>query len=156
MKNEITASVLRNVVAKFANVHSTKIILKGEISPNFSVQDYFKNGSMGSSKNSFGVYGWSPETGFIPVNECIGEDSSSNYAHSDRTDIAGLDLHECQNVDKYLFFVVHEYGHNSWEGCNQELWDTWTLYKAPNFKETWDKIQLEEVQRLEDFINTNA
>ena len=141
MKNQIAASILRNIVAQFAGVNARQIKLEGEISPNFEIQNTYKDGSMGYSKEVFKVFGWSPETGFVQITECIGEDSSSNYAHSNSIDKNGLFLHECPNVDKYLFFVINNEGCNRWEGSLQTEWDTWTLYKAPNFQQVWDKVE---------------
>ena len=144
MKNQIAITALRNIVSAWAETDAKNILLKGEIPVDFTPKSYFKNGSMGESKDTYKVFGWSPEVGFVIIEECVGEDTIN---------IAGKPLFECDNVDKYPFFIVHNYGHNSWEGCNQEAWDTWTLYKAPNFKEFWDKVELDDIERWTQFIN---
>lgn len=148
----MSASILREIVARTFNVKATNVILSGEISPSEKWQNSFFNGSMGKDENNFRIWGFNPKEGFIEISHIVGKKSGSNYAHSSSIDEDGQELHTVENIGDHVFFVVNNEGFDHWEGSRQEDWNTWTLYKAPNFKEHWEKIKQEDIARWEQWI----
>lgn len=152
MKNQIAASILRNIVAQFAGVNARQIKLEGEISPEFSCQNRTMDGSLGSGEDSFKLWGWSAETGFVQIDEVVGIYDDSNYAHYSKTDTPGKTLHTIPGVDKYIFFILNQSGYSKWSGSENREWNNWTLYKAPNFQQIWGKVEENDVARWEQFL----
>jgi hypothetical protein len=150
--SNMSATILREIVAKTFNVKATKVKLSGEIAPDKSWKNSSWNGSMGSSKNEFQIHGYSPLKGFVGISHIVGEYSGSNYAYSTTTDKEGLPLYSVENITDFLFFVVQETGHDRWDGGKNEEWDTTTLFKAPNFQEKIEKITKEDVAKWEAWL----
>jgi len=147
----MSASILRNIVASVFNIKATNIILSGEVEPSMVWQDTYCDGSMGSDGKNYQVFGFNPKSGFEQLN-IVGTYQRSNYAHSGIIDEDGISLCNVENVTNYVFFLVIEEGHNRWSGSTQESWKHYTLYKAPDFKSHWAKIEANDLARWEQWL----
>jgi hypothetical protein len=150
--SNMSATILREIVAKTFNVKATDVKLSGEIAPDKTWQDSFWNGSMGSSKNEFCVHGYSPAKGFVNISHIVGEYSGSNYAYSNTVNKEGLPLYAVEGIAEFIFFVVQETGHHHWDGGRNEEWENITLFKAPDFQEKLKQITKEDLSRWEAWL----
>lgn len=148
----MSAQILRNLVASVFNIKATSVILSGEIAPDKSWQNSYKDGSCGSDEQNYKIWGFNPQKGFVELTECVGYRSSSNYAHSNSYDKEGKQLAEITNVEDYIFFLVNSNGYTAWSGSEHYDWNTWTLYKAPNFQSYWTAVEAADVQRWESWL----
>lgn len=148
----MSASILREIVARAFNVKATSVILSGEVSPCQKWQNDFFNGSMGENQTEFHIWGFNPKEGFVEISYIVGERSGSNYAHTSSVDEEGEELHTVDGVENFIFFIIYEEGYSHWEGSPSEDWNKWTLYKAPDFQEHWKKIEDEDIARWEQWL----
>jgi hypothetical protein len=148
----MSAEILRNIVAATFKINAREVILSGEISPKTSFQNSFWNGSMGESSTTRALYGWCATQGFVCLNKYVGEYSGSNYAHSQRIDEPGAAIAEIEGVEKYIFFFIIETVYSNWEGSQYENYTKYTLYKAPNFQEHLEKIETADVNRWQNWL----
>jgi hypothetical protein len=148
----MSAKILREIVARTFNVVATTIILSGEIEATKSFQNQYFDGSLGSNGNSIRLFGYNHRDGFVDLSQHVGLKSGSNYAHSSSTDVDGTRLCDIQNVDNYIFIVVIEEGYSCWEGSEQRRWNNCSIYKLPNFLENWEKEERTNIARWEQWI----
>jgi hypothetical protein len=148
----MTANIVRNIVAASFKIDARKVILSGEINPETSFQDRSWNGSMGEDSHSYAIFGWCAEAGFVNLNSIVGTYSGSNYAHSQLVDEPGKAIYEIEGVEKYLFFFIIETVYSNWEGSQFKDYTQHTLYKAPNFQEYKEKIEAADVARWERWL----
>ncbi len=144
----INIKTLRNIVSSVFKVKASNIVLaESEISPNWRGQ--FSSGmSYGRCDESgdYGIYGYSPEKGFVEIGSCIATTHYSDGNHTQRYEESQT-LAEVIGEEQFLFFLVIE-GDNSDLPFSQSH----TLHKAPNFKEYWDKVEAEDIERWEKWI----
>jgi hypothetical protein len=149
----MSANILREIVSRTFNVNPKQVILSGELKHEESWKNNYHDGSMGSNEDVYKLYGYNHKDGFIDLSNHVGSKSASNYAHSDSYDRDGTKLCDIQGIEKYIFLVVRNEGHDHWSGSMQEDWDKTYLYKLPSFTEYWQKIETEDLKRWEKFLN---
>ena len=69
--------------------------------------------------------------------------------NGDMQESEGQQLLDISGVDRYTFFLVFESG-----TMNQgsESYETWSLYKAPNFYEVWSRIEADDIARWSEWL----
>ena len=143
--SNMSANILRELVSRVFDTPASKVILSGEISPNYSITNH-EGVSYMDSEESKVLHGFNPTTGFKLIPEVITTITYFNGNHDHNTDL-GCELHEVNNIDEFIFFVeIHE-GYNS-DGEFKYI----TLYKAPNFKEHWNEVEQQDIARWEQWL----
>lgn len=137
----MSASILRNLVSSVFNINPRFVKLSGEIKPDHAFADTYRT-DYSNDYNKDEVWGFNPQTGFIKlINK--GE---------------GGVLEFVPNVaNNYIFFVVHNEGErwqNTWDMIDS--WDTWTIYKAPNFAAYFAAIEQSDLIRWANWLNEEA
>lgn len=145
----MSASILRNIVASVLKVDSRNIKLSGEISTEMVCENWSGN-SYDSRYDKTTILGFTPEHGLRDLQILY---NSGNYNQASPTfgDIAFAFPEQYQDC---IFFVIIQ------EGCTQmqnpEDWDYYnniTVYKAPNFQQYFASIEEAEIARWEQWLN---
>ena len=142
----MSANILRNLVSRVFDTTASKVILSGEINPNYSITNHEGVSYMDSSESKV-LHGFNPKTGFKLIPEVVTTVTYFNGNHDHSTEL-GCELSEVVGIDEFIFFVEIQEGYNS-DGDFKYV----TLYKAPNFKEYWEKINEEDLARWEQWLN---
>lgn len=142
----MSASILREVVARSLNVKATSIVLSGEISPDTS----FTGNTCWSSQTTehyFQLFGFNPQQGLVNLNECVG--NWHNASDGTQHGVDGTSICNIKDVEQYIFFVVIEDIR-----AYDERWSEYSikLYKAPDFKSHWAKIEEKDIARWEQWL----
>lgn len=138
----MSASILRNLVASVFGVNAKKVHLSGEISPEESFISYTGH-SWAHGWNVYKVWGFDPHTGFVQLNV-------PSYFSDNGTSIGDdpMTIAEMAKNNEFIFFIVnHDHEDQNYQGDN-----SWTLYKAPDFREYWKKIEEEDIARWEQWL----
>lgn len=139
------AEILRNVVASIFSIKATSIELEGEISPKYETDNSHSYGSLYTSTNWEKLYGFSPKKGFILL-ESNTESGTSNADGSwNISKEVRLDL--VKGVEEFMFFISK--GGRYYSDCNgqKEDFEYVKLYKTPNFREYFDKMEAADIER---------
>ena len=99
-------------------------------------QDYYWDGSLGSSKEEYSV-DFVLDNGEIIKNAVkVGEHSGSNYAYSQEVYIKGETIAEAIDrlgiASQIRYIVVYFSGYNDWSGQELRKWNDLTIYKNSN------------------------
>lgn len=142
----MSASILREIVARTLNCKATSIILSGEISPETS----FTGNTCWSSQTTehfYNLYGFSPKEGLVNLKQYVGNWHNANDGTQHGSD--GISICDIEDVEKYIFFVVIEDIR-----AYDERWSDYSirLYKAPDFKSHWAKIEANDIARWEQWL----
>jgi hypothetical protein len=140
----MSGNILREIVGATFKVDPTKIKLSGVLTPNHTFVSY-EGHSWATGYDMVKVFGFNAKDGFkeylVPSyysqnGERIGDDCPQNIY-----EIAG---DSCEDI----FFLVQE------ESCDQNgnEQSSFTLYKAPKFKEYFKKITSEDIARWEQWL----
>jgi hypothetical protein len=126
----MSAKILRNIVASTFKVDAKKIIISGDLGKNFRIEEKNNYGNLYSNHTELKVWAFCPNLGFIPV---VGEytGSSQNADSSYNKELTINYAHCCAHKDA-LFFVtsVKEEG---WQtGAPSWSREVYTIYKAPS------------------------
>jgi len=162
--SNMSASILRNIVGSVFPVSTKNVILSGEISPEFIPQNECGHSWWnGASEQYDCVWGFNPKTGFKRITETEEDletiaspsewmiNRAYHYSHNGDSEFeAGEMLLDHPEANEFVFFLVNSRGRNY--GEQGETFDTWTLYKAPDFKKKWAEIEEEDVKRWNDWI----
>lgn len=146
------ASILRELVGRSFEVNPRQVKLSGFINPDWSEQDSYFDGSMGSSKETVRIWGFSTTERFVELH-IVGQNKGSNYAHSTSINRRGTPIHEVDNVERFVFFVVHKEGYDSWQGQEHTEWNDWTIYKAPYFASHITKLTESDIERWQKWVS---
>lgn len=150
-----TAKAFRSLVAKMVDVNPRYIYLAKEpISPNFIPNDDYGHSwaEMGSDHDEiFGIN--------LNVPECKQLHIRKNYSYSQNGDKEERDGEELQQYlertgESYELFLVHNWGVEI-NGSNRvrgQDYDTWTLYKSADFKTYFQKVELEDIERWDEWM----
>lgn len=144
----MSAQILRQFVSKFFNIRPQIVKLSGEISPK-TILTGNTCWSDRSDETRYQLWGFDAQQGFIDLNQYVG--NWSNGEDGRQTGSDGTPLHEIPNVDTYLFFIINE-EYSSGNG-NDNDYDEWTLQKAPDFQQYWDKINQEDIERWSNWLS---
>ena len=128
----MSASILRNIVASVLKVDSRNIKLSGEISTSMLCENWSGN-SHDQRFDSTQIYGFIPARGLVKLSTL--SNSSDSYQGTAPTfgDNAFTFSEQYQNC---IFFVLIREGCSQMQSPNPEdYYESFTLYKAPNFKE---------------------
>lgn len=142
------ASILRTLVAKHTDFKPEQIQLSGEIPVDYNLnKGTAYNSSAGSSCNTYLLWGFHPEQGFVQIET---RHSWSNGS-GERCNYEPEYLYNIENVDKYIFFVeTNEFNEGSWKGSETEY--SCIVYKASNFEAKRKQISEADIQRWENWI----
>jgi hypothetical protein len=138
-----SASILRQIVASVFGIKTTSVVLSGEISPDRKLVS-FSGHSWARMKDVINLWGFSPQRGFISV-------AVPSYWSNNGETVGDepMELHELiKEEDDFVFFLLHE----DVEEHNHQDWESWTLYKAPDFREHWAKVQEKDIARWEAWL----
>lgn len=148
----IAVQVLRNIVSSVFKVRPQEVYLMTEvISPTFTKCNN-ECWSSQTTEQTHELWGFSPQKGFVNLTE---EVISSGKNHSDGTwsDTSSSkyvgQLSNVEGVEEFVFFLHHSTG-NAYD--DNQSWDKWYLFKAPNFREFWEKIEADDVARWQKWI----
>lgn len=144
----MSASILRNLVSSIFGVNPAKVILSGELPKNFFVQSNKSSGNLYDTNDEANLYAFNSTRGFILIE---GHNVNSQNANGSWNQEIGFSFEDCAIHEDALFFISKEKKCGS---SNGETWDyiKYTLYKAPNFKEFFDKINQEDLARWEQWL----
>ncbi len=148
----MSASVLRNIVSSVLGVKATQVKLSGQMSIDYVEGDCSTSGSLYDDNNVVLCWAFNPKQGLISVPTIKTGGGSSNANGTWEQDYGVTAEYLATNYPEALFFVIRHYG--SYSDCNgrDEEYDNITLYKAPNFKEYWAKIEEQDIQRWEKWL----
>ena len=160
----MSASILRNIVGSVFPVKTHNVILSGEISPKHVFQlDCGHSWWHGAAEQADSVWGFDPKTGFKAITGLSKEYKDitefyewtlgREYSFSNNGEIeyqSGDKLCDLPGIEKFVFFLVNSQGKGYGESA--ESFDTWTLYKAPNFTQKWAEIEEADVQRWNEWL----
>jgi hypothetical protein len=156
----LSAMCLRKSIAALLQVDPKKMILSGYIKPDWTAQNTYHEGTMGSSKETVRIWGY----------EVLETDSKNNHSaslaelssfmigeKSNRLDSApenepGKLLQDVPRIEQYALFIVHKEGRDNWQGSPYKEWSTWQLYKGPNFTNVQAKLEAEDKERWENWV----
>ena len=147
--SNMSASILRNVVASVFRIRPESVVLSGEIDPtrSFTGHDCW---SSQSNTYSFKLWGFSPVRGFVSLNQDGG--CSRNSTSGENYGDEGTQLMYIPGVGEFVFFLVNE-DFTSGNGRDYNSY-TWTLYKAPDFQKKWAEIEEADTLRWVEWINS--
>lgn len=148
----MSAKILRNIVAATFKVDAKSVVLSGQISADWTRCSNTCWSSQ-TTKETHKLWGFNSIKGFVALtDECV----SKGHNHSDGTwtstnspKFVG-ELSKVHNIEDYIFFVYRSVG-NAYHDESQS-WDNWSLYKAPNFREHWDKVNSADIARWEQWL----
>ncbi len=157
----MSATILRSIVASVFKVNPNSVQLSGELSPEFIPQnDRGHSWWDGASKIQHNVWGFSPETGFVCIagNTVNGIKESTDklkreYKYSQNGDVYHKDgepLHSHPDATKFAFFIINSDGKSY--GEPGEYYSDWTLYKAPNFKTFMESGEASDINRWSAWV----
>ena len=147
----MSASILRNLVASIFNVKATQVKLSGELPENFVLSECNSTGSLFDCNQKVAVWAFESKTGFVKVK---GANSyRSQNADGSWNNEYGVAYSDCANHSEAIFFLVHNKEWGWQEGRANWNTESWTLYKAPDFKSHLEKIEQSDVQRWEEWLN---
>lgn len=144
MSNRTSAAIVKNIVMAYLGVSYRKITLGNTISPDWvgkkttgiSYMDYSKCGDLE-------VFAWSPEFGFIDIDECVEHKSMWHGNHESET-TEGIPL--CEAIDdKFLFIIVGN-------GKDDDI--HYTVYKTPNFKLHCEQIEEQLTKKWDEWLRS--
>jgi hypothetical protein len=146
----MSASILRNLVSSVFNVKATEVVLSGEISPYWTGYAGKTRGGMWNASDNTAIWGFCPRSGFVLL-DIIGDLVQSDQDAPVYQENA-IPLCDVQNVSDYIFFVVHQQGSYS-DNQRSEEYNSWTLYKAPNFRAYMESLENADIARWESWVN---
>lgn len=156
METSVSASVIRNLAQSIFQIDPTKVYLAGEIDPEYRSISSRLSGGMWYSEEETTLWGFSPKTGFKELKEIKYDEwnVSDGIPQDNRNKV--LKLNEVPKIGEYIFFlekreVIHSVPSN---GIDRNE-TNYILYKAPNFREYWEKIEKEDLERWSSWINNN-
>lgn len=150
-----SAATIRNLVGSIFKVNPTKVYLaNSEISPNYQSIHSILSGGMWNSEDVNQLWGFSPQTGFVEIKEVQYDEWNTPDGMPQSNKHNTLKLHEVPNVEQFVFFLKKRaYSHSIPSNGVNENSTSYILYKSPNFKEFWAKVEQEDVKRWSNWIN---
>jgi len=162
----MSATIVRNIVSSVFPVKPQNVILSGEISPEHVFQlDTGHSWWNGVSEQVDSVWAFDPKTGFKAITGLSKEYKDitefyewtldREYSYSNNGEMeheSGDKLMDLPGVEKFVFFLVNSQGKGY--GENAESFETWTLYKSPNFAQKWAEIEEADTLRWLEWINS--
>ena len=153
MKNESSAQIVRQIVSSIFHIKATEVVLCEEIDPNSCWWDGNTGGGMWDNHREISVYGFNPKDGFVNLSHIVGREQQG------RNDdpiyhVNEIPLYEVENVENYMFFIIHLINNYSDSNGQSSETDTWYLYKAADFKQYKQKIEEEDILRWEKWMNS--
>lgn len=158
MANQMAASVLRNIISSVFNINPREVKFGEEISPNriFTEDCGHSWASTAQCPEEYDtVYAYT-KNGFVQIagihNQRV---KMSHYTlqrqykysqNGELTEREGEPLYNHPDCSEFIFLLVQ----NLYISSNTTM--SWTLYKAPNFKEHWDKIEEADIERWNKFL----
>ena len=145
----MSASILRNLVAEVFKVSATNVILSGVMPQHFELEEDHSSGSMYVCDINHKVYAFEPVKGFIELQgDMSGSSSNANgsWNNEKRTSFA-----HCSEYTDSLFFVVLEDSRVRQEDCYSEEY-TVRLFKAPDFKTILASIEEADIDRWKQWL----
>jgi hypothetical protein len=149
----MSAQIVREIVANSLKIKATDVILSGELPAKFNVRSYSSGGNLYSDCVESKVWAFDPNDGLIQIASETEHQAAQNAngTWNDGSQIYyGLIAEQAPNA---LFYVVME--HREYSDCNgrNENSTKYTLYKAPNFKSYWAAIETKDLARWEQWLN---
>lgn len=148
--------VVREVISRLLNVNARTIQLSEEpISPDFIPQNDCGHSWWGGATEHYDTLsGYSFEKGLVRF-----EDIRREYQYSQNGDCyneAGEKLHEYFErvgiaANEFQFIVLEFSGKEYGETGNR--YDGVTIYKCPDFKSHWEKLEAADLERWEKWLN---
>lgn len=140
----MSAQVLRNIVStlcqrQYHDFDSHKIILSGELSDN----------------------AWLHVNNTIPE-EWLEEEDEDEYAHTTEVWVLTDEFHQLPDGTWTLEDILKSYptanmvvgmSCQTWQSDDHKILTDVTIYKLPNSKEYWAKIEKEDIKRWEEWLN---
>lgn len=146
----MSANILRELVASIFGIKATSVKLSGILPERFCVSEDNSYGSSYSCNGTVSVHAFSPTKGFVEVQGS--RNYSSQNANGSWNNEYGVSFGDCSKHPESIFFVVRKQSSGWQEG--REDWDNdmTTIYKSPDFKSHWDKIEQQDIARWEQWL----
>jgi hypothetical protein len=145
----LSAIILREIVARTFDIKATTVVLSGEISPSMS----WESNSCWSSQTTetgFSVFSFSAKSGFVPL-DVVSETHNNQDGHASISEAKYNSLASALETEcpESIFVIV-------FEDCraydDNQSFSSVTLYKAPNWREYLQKITAEDILRWEKWL----
>lgn len=149
----MSASILREIVASTLNVKATEVKLSGEMPLNAVYDGCSTGGELYSDSNVVTAFSFSPKEGLREVPAIITHRQTASNANGTWENSYGYTAEYLAEVcPDALFFVIKE--ENDYWDCNgrDEYSLTHTIYKAPDFREHWSKVEEEDIRRWSSWL----
>lgn len=142
----MSASILRSIVATIFKINPSTVKLSGEIGADAS----FTGNTCWSAQTTetrYQLWGFNPMTGLINLSEYVGNSRNRQDGTQDVTEATRLC--DIPGVSDFVFFIV-----NDETRCYDDSRSSndWTIFKAPNFKEYFEKVTAKDIQRWSQWI----
>lgn len=148
----MSAQIIREIVASSLKIKATNVVLSGVLPEDFITEAVSHGGNLYSHDEWSVVWAFSPEKGLVRLrDELITENAASN-ANGSWENSYGYTFETIgRQAPDAIFFVVSEgfeYSDINRNDSNSSI----CLYKAPDFKEYFDKIEQKDIVRWEQWL----
>jgi hypothetical protein len=151
----MSAQIVREIVASSLKIKATNVILSSVLPENFCVEAVSTSGCMYSNSNDCRVWAFNPQQGLVLLQQSVITENAASNANGTWENSYGYTFEMlAEQAPEAIFFVVME--SSDYSDCNgrDEHSISYTLYKAPDFKSHWAKIQQEAIARWEQWLNS--
>lgn len=149
----MSARIVREIVASSLKIKATNVILSGILPENFIVEAVSTSGNLYNDSNDNCVWAFNPQQGLVRLQQgCISESAASNADGSWENSYGYKFSDLAEQAPEAIFFVVME--SRDYSDCNgYNVHDcSYTLYKAPNFSAYMESIEQTDVNRWEQWL----
>ena len=145
--SNMSAKILREIVARSLNVKATSIVLSGEINPETSLTGNTCWSSQ-TTEHHYQLFGFNPQQGLVNLNQYVGNQNNASDGTQHGTE--GTSICNIKDVEQYIFFIIIEDIR-----AYDERWSDYSikLFKAPDFKSHWASIEEQDLARWEQWLS---
>lgn len=149
----MSAEIIREIVASTLKIKATQVILSGVLPENFCIEAVSTSGNLYTNSNDNCVWAFNPQQGLVRLQQvCISENAASNANGTWENSYGYTFCTLAEQAPDAIFFIVME--SSDYSDCNgrDEHSLTYTLFKAPDFKEYWAKVEKKDIARWEQWL----
>lgn len=147
----MSANILREIVASVIKCDAREIRLSGILNPETKwKEDSGHSWDENASQDYYKVWGFNPKDGLKMLNISMQSAYSENGSVINSGHSESLEEYLLRTKESYIFYVVNHSGRHY--GKDGEEFDFLTIYKSPDFKKYWEKINMDDIARWEKWL----
>jgi hypothetical protein len=133
--DNMSAEILRNIVAFCFNTEAKKVILSGTMPARYSVQACSVSGDLYRDWEELSVWGYDPQKGFLQIPSILIEENAKQNGDRSWENAYGYTAQYLrEQMPEAIFFVQH-FKLDKWidhqSGREVEKCEKWTVYSPP-------------------------